>query len=392
MAEWYESPLQLLETLFNAIRRIGNDEDVHRLRTMAEACRRMQSALKEANGEIAQAEDLLGTWQGNSATEFKENYGRLLDPEFRLQAIAQLGEASTILENAADVSVSTQRAMAELVKSLLTAIAMAVAISSVTAGLGSLAAWARTAKTTSEVAFAAATTLGRLQLIFRTLSGLLRTLTITVGRSRVVRGLGTKVGNERQTFLQMARGSWKSYWQLYRWGLFGNFAINAAANPFRGRHPLDRSLLSIAEGSNSATVSGMLGGTSGISALAAMKPWKRNLIQGAAAGSTSTFWNDRVENKSWEQTGKDVVIATILASGLNMLYVGTGESKLVAGLGSETWRGYWKELPPLAKGYVVGYPGNVTMRVAVPWAARPEPLDMPKLRPLPGGHDTPDLD
>ncbi|MCA2188074.1 hypothetical protein [Nonomuraea cavernae] len=370
---------------------MGNDEDVHRLRIMAQACRNMRARLLETHDDLVQAEDLLANWRGDSATEFKETHGNLLDPEFRLQAIDQLGEAYKVLETAADVSVRTQKALAELAQSLLIAIVMAAAISSVTAGLASLAAWARSAKTTSEIAVVATTTLGRFRLIFRTLGGLLRNLTTAVGRSRVVRGLGTKAGDEPLTFLQMARGSWKSYWQLYRWGLFGNVAINAVANPFRGRHPLDRSLLSLAEGGNSAIVAGLIGGTGGIAAFAAMNPWKRNLIQGAVAGGGATFWNDRVEGKSWEQTGKEVVFAAALAGGLNVFYVGMGESRFVAGQGSEAWRRYWGDLPPMVKGYVVGYPGNVSMRVAVPWAAKPEPLDMPTFR-LPGGPDDPDAD
>ncbi|MEV0197804.1 hypothetical protein [Nonomuraea sp. NPDC050691] len=385
MAEWYERPLQLIETLCHAILRIGNDEDVRRLRTMAEGCRRMRTALMAADDDLTPVNELLDVWEGEDAATFKAKYARFLDRDFRLQAIAQLGEAATMLDSAAEISVSTQKALEELLKSLIISVVAAAAIASVTAGLGTLAAWARSAKTTADVAFAATGALGRLQLVLRLLGGLLRSSTIAVGRSRVVRGLGTAAGEGRLTFLQMARGSWSSYWQLYRWGIGGNVAINAVANPFRGRHPLDRSLLSLAEGSNSAIVGGAVGGIGGMAMFAAMKPWKRNLIQGALASGGSTLWNDRVENKSWEQTVKDVAVSTALAGSLNVLYVGIGESKLVNRLGSAAWRGWWSGLPPLAKGYVIGFPGNVTMRVAVPWAAKPAPLDLPKGEPLPGG-------
>ncbi|GAA3828237.1 hypothetical protein GCM10022226_56280 [Sphaerisporangium flaviroseum] len=388
MAEWYDPPVDLIRLLGNALRRIGNDEDIRQLRSMAEACRQLQTAVSHAHEELVKVVTLTETWEGDDAATFKETWGRWLHPGYREEAIVQLGAAAVVLDSAADVSAKTQEALKRLIESLVIAVMVAVATSAATAGLGSMAAWARSAKTTTEVAVVSAQVLGRFRLILHSLGAVVRRGTIAVGRSGVVRGLGMKASGET-SFLSMAQQSWSGYWRIYRWGLGGNFAINAVANPFVGRSPFERSLLSIAEGSNAAVVAGVIGGTGNISVLAAMRPWIRNFTQGMIASSGATLWNDRVEKKSWSVTSREMAVTGLMAGGLNVVYVGVGESKAASGLVRDAWRAYWKELPPLAKGYVVGFPGNTSVRVAVPWAAKPGPLDMPEFKPLPGGTTSP---
>ncbi|GII76579.1 hypothetical protein Sru01_15610 [Sphaerisporangium rufum] len=384
MSEWYDAPLQLVTVLANAIRRIGDDQDVVRLRSMEACCRQVGADLRQARHELDAVDLRIPDWVGRDADAYRESWARWFDDRHLADAVARLDQAAQVLHTAAEVSAETKRALAELLKSLLAAVAVAMLTSAATAGLGSLAAWARTAQLTGETAAATAQIMGRLRLVYRTLAALLRNGTILAGRSRLVTALGTKTEGGTAAFWQAAHKSWHTYWRLYRWGMGGNLLINAVAGLPHGRGPLDRSLLSFAEASNSAIISGVVGGTAGMAVFEGMKPWKRNLVQGASAGAAATFVNDRVEGKPGPQTAREMATTAAMGGGLNMLYVGVGESRAAGALVPRGLRTWWAVLPYQLKGYVVGFPGNTAVRVAVPWAGRPAPLDLPPSGPLPG--------
>ncbi|GLW07530.1 hypothetical protein Misp01_26600 [Microtetraspora sp. NBRC 13810] len=387
MADVYDAPLDMIKLLYHAVRSFTSDEDVRRLRTMAEACRTLHLGMSAAHEQLAPVDGLLVRWEGADADLFKENWGRLLDPAYRVEAIERLDQAANLLEVAADVSAETRRAFEKLLQGLVASVVIGAAVSAASAGAGAWWAWARTADTTVKTGYFAGQAMGRFRSLYTTVGDLMRTGAVDVGRSRLVRGLGPK-GAADLTFKAMMKESQRVYWQVYRWSLGSNLAVIAASNRIRGLDPFDRSLASIAQAVNSAAVGGAAGITGGTSALGGMPAWRRNFVVGSSAGAVSQFWNERTAGNSWAETVRNTAQAALMAGGFNVLYVGVGASKTVGDAvskyGSQTFGRYWHRLSPQAQGSAVSLAPNTSMRVMLPFVDKPAPLDLPETGPLPG--------
>ncbi|MEU7828023.1 hypothetical protein [Nonomuraea sp. NPDC049129] len=322
---------QLITTIMNAMRAAGNDNDERQLAQMSEACKQLAASLDSVGDKNIDPAVQKGRkqWTGDAATHYQEMVDTYFDPAERKALVKSLGHVSEVLLMAKEATHETKRAFRELLKSILQALAISVALSMFTGVMGRYAAWVARAKIAAQGAGLAATILARLIWFLKKVAVPLRKLAELMKRSKALRR-GLTVfksqnwvlnGTQGMSFGKTALTSFKSYAKMFGLQLgAGQFMFVGLGRELKGQSFFAPFGLQYAQMVNSAAISsafpwGRVGWDKAKKAYGA----KALFAAGAMTGTGYTIINDRLEGKTLGQMVKDIGKVAVLNGGWGAL-------------------------------------------------------------------------
>lgn len=322
---------QLISTIMNAMKAAGNDNDERQLAQMSEACKQLAGSLESVGDKYIDPAVQKGRkqWTGDSATHHQEMVDTYFDPAERQALVKSLGHVSEVLLMAKEATHETKRAFRELLKSILQAVAISVALSMFTGVMGRWAAWMARAKIAAQGASLAATILARLIWLLQKIAVPLRKLAELMKRSKALRKGLTLFksqnwvlnGTQGMSFGKTALTSFRSYAKMFGLQMgAGQLMFVGLGRELKGQSFFAPFGLQYAQMVNSAAISsafpwGRVGWDKAKKAYGA----KALFAAGAMTGTGYTIVNDRLEGKTLGQMVKDIGKVAVLNGGWGAL-------------------------------------------------------------------------
>ncbi|WP_329085311.1 hypothetical protein [Streptosporangium sp. NBC_01469] len=383
----------LFRTISNAVAALGSDADERQLKQMAESCRGLERALQTVektlqtplHGPPSQPNPqppppvhgppsqppVYGPpsqWSGGAASGFQDVKREQLSPEERHALRENLKVVAEVLDAAADASHQTKRALEELIKSIMMALATGVAISLTAGALGAYVAWAARADIAAKGAVSTATIITRLASFLKNLGVTLRNLMVTGGRSKVAKAW-TLNGSETLGFGKTSLAAFSNYGKVFGMSWAGGYVTAGLSRMTNGQSFVSPFGLGYAQLTNAAGIAAALPfGTQWWAKAHAANPVRMNFAAGVSAGALPSPINDLIQGgKSPSEMARNVALFGSVSGGFNagmgvgMGKVGITDPKLVMGVGS-----FFGLLPGTA------------LRAVVPLAPTQEPLQIPE--------------
>ncbi|MFE0147257.1 LysM peptidoglycan-binding domain-containing protein [Nonomuraea sp. NPDC059007] len=270
--------VDLVTNLAYAARNMGSDADERRLQEAAQAHRQLSRDLALLAEDPVHA--AIAGWRGQAATAFRERWGKVSDPKVIAEIIRTNEEVARILEASAQASHQTKKALYELLRTILEAIAIGYALSFVSAGVSAALAYGRAIRAAGQ----AVGLLKWFQLTARALGLALR---------RLPRLSGTgPLGAFDAAFTSRFATTLAGYKNVYKIGFKAIIGTQMAAQGLSGNSVFNLSPMTFTQASRIATAAATFGSLgkvilSGGRAMAGRKGWEfgAGLLQGAS-GST----------------------------------------------------------------------------------------------------------
>ncbi|KAB8197703.1 LysM peptidoglycan-binding domain-containing protein [Nonomuraea phyllanthi] len=249
---------ELIEVMGRAWNSVGDERDIHRLETMAEAVARTKTDLQKVHDGLPEQADKRG-WTGLAAEHHKDMEYRHLNRAELASAIKNLGTGAQVLQEAAKASAASRQAMIDIRKMLWDNIKISGAIA---VGMGAMGLWARWAMVARASGTAAVATtavasrqaamlggvgrafgmIGRVMEQLRVKRGLstVRTSMVSAGKSRFLHGVipnglaPSKTTTLAGSFLRPALSSMSNYWSMGALAMTGGWFANGFGNLTRG--------------------------------------------------------------------------------------------------------------------------------------------------------------
>ncbi|MEO3890743.1 hypothetical protein [Nonomuraea sp. B5E05] len=385
---------ELLQVMMRAWQSVGDERDIRRLETMAEAVDRTRADLRKVYERLPPKADAR-RWIGTAADHVKDMEFRHLNRQELARAVANLENGSLALREAAKASAASRQAMIDIRQMLWTNLKISAAIS---AGMGALGLWARWAMVARASGTAAAATsavvgrhllalrgvgsalgqIGRVMEQLRRMRGLSRfgNAVTAMGRSPIIRGVLPKgfAPSPNTTlagsFFRPAWSSMANYWGMGALSMAGGWVANGFGNLTNGQGFVTQwggSYVALAKSGQ------MVSGLSAATRLGAVTRWigktpKNSVIMDAGMGVIATASPQFVIDLSQgKPLGEALRNAAIFSSVGGVYNTGAGAAlrKLIPG-GSNPGL-------TLALGSFGSIASGAALRAMVPLDSRPVP-------------------
>ncbi|MER6946235.1 LysM peptidoglycan-binding domain-containing protein [Nonomuraea sp. NPDC000554] len=327
----------LVMTVYRAHKAVGSEADQQKLELMAAACKKLAADLKTVGDDHIDpaVERGRSNWSGEASKHYDEMVSAYFDPRERKETIKNLGHVAEVLGLAREASRQTQHAYAELKKSLIETALLLAGMSVMAGPAGRIWARIKECQIVVKGGAVASSIMLRLGAFLQRVGVPLEKITEILAKGKrlsifsptklasnlrlgTVNAEGIAVPLTGMSDGKMAWTAFKGMTKLFGINLAGNFMYVGLGRLMKGQSFIAPFGLGYAEMVNTSAISMAFPyGSLGFKKLYQKYGLWAYFGAGASTGMTSTYVNDRLENKSAGQTAWDMFKVGLLNGGWN---------------------------------------------------------------------------